>query len=73
MVIELHDLKEVGFAIYKIRTDKNMTLGELGKRTGITKGTLSAFENGNITKLSLTKLTEISKALEMDLKFGFVK
>lgn len=58
----------VGKRIRKLREDKRLTLEELSKRTGISKGFLSDAENGN-RNMSSQNLLKIANALNASLDY----
>lgn len=52
--------------IKKIRTEKELTLGEVAKRTGFTKGLISKIENNKVSP-PVSTLVKIAKALDVSL------
>lgn len=57
----------MGYKIKEIRESKRMTQDELAKKSGISRGTISALENGH-EKTSTTKtLEKIAKALDSSI------
>lgn len=71
--IELYK-KQFGINLKKIRESKNMTqfdlataINDLSSESSIEKTTISRIENGR-TNVTLTTLTKLSLALEIDIK-----
>lgn len=58
---------KIKILVKKIREEKNMTLEELSKKSGISKGNLSKIENQEIDP-KISTLIQISKALEVELE-----
>ena len=59
-------------AIKIIRKMKGVTLPDLAKRAGISKGYLSQLENGLCSEPTLKMLLKISNAMKLDF-FDFLK
>ena len=57
----------VGKRLKKLRRDKNITLMQLAKKTGINEATLSRIESGAIKLRQLDKLSKIASALDVTL------
>jgi len=64
------DEKEIISKIQSLRKSKRMTLGELAKRTGLTKGYLSQIENSTKTP-PFSTLDKIAYALGVDITYFF--
>lgn len=54
---------EMGEKIYHLRTQKGMTLEELGNMVGVGKNTIKKWESGTITNMKRDKILKVSKAL----------
>ena len=55
---------EIGQFIKRLREKKGMTSEELGKRLGVTKGTISRYENGS-RKISMDDIPKFALALDV--------
>lgn len=53
----------MGEKIYKLRTEKEMTLEELGDLVGVGKSTVRKWETGLIANMRRDKISKIAKAL----------
>ncbi len=60
--------KIIGSKIKELRNNKNMTLKELSKKTGLSTGFLSQLERG-LTSIATDSLFNIADALEVDLSY----
>ena len=58
--------KEIGRRIYEKRTEKEMTLKELGSRVGVASTTILRYEKGEISKIKLPVIESIANVLEVD-------
>lgn len=58
--------KIIAQRIKKIRTEKELTLEDVAKRTGLTKGLLSKIENNKVSP-PISTLVKIAKALSISL------
>src|SRR4030067_48805 len=65
------DEKEIISKVQRLRKSKRMTLGELAKRTGLTKGYLSQIENACKTP-PFSTLDKIAYALGVDITYFLV-
>jgi transcriptional regulator with XRE-family HTH domain len=65
------DEKEIILKIQNLRKSQRVTLGELAKRTGLTKGYLSQIENSFKTP-PFSTLDKIAYALGVDITYFFV-
>lgn len=54
----------MGYKIREIREAKNMTQEELAEKSGISRGTISALENGSERNTTSKTLLKIARALE---------
>lgn len=54
---------EMGQKIYNLRTQKGMTLEELGNMVGVGKSTVRKWENGMIANMKRDKILKVSEAL----------
>ena len=55
---------EMGEKIKMLRTQKSMTLEELGDRVGVGKSTVRKWENGMIANMRRDKIAKIANALD---------
>jgi len=68
MKINIYDLKEIGFIIYKARMKKGYTQSQLGVLCFESKNNISSIENGNGKRLTFERITKILKPLNIELK-----
>lgn len=61
-----HILRDVGPRLRNLRTERNLTLGELAEQTGISLSTLSRLENGQ-RKPTLEMLLSLSRRYQVPL------
>lgn len=54
----------MGYKIKEVREGKNMTQDELSKKSGVSRGTISALENGTSRSTTTKTLTKIARALD---------
>lgn len=54
----------MGYKIKEVREEKNMTQDELSKKSGVSRGTISALENGTSRATTTKTLTKIARALD---------
>ncbi len=54
---------EMGKKIYTLRTQKGLTLEELGNMVGVGKSTVRKWENGMIANMKRDKIMKVSEAL----------
>lgn len=54
----------MGQKIYELRTQKGLTLEELGNMVGVGKSTVRKWENGIIANMKRDKILEVSRALD---------
>lgn len=55
---------EMGQKIYNLRTNKGMTLEELGNKVGVGKSTVRKWENGMIANMRRDKISKLAEALD---------
>ncbi len=60
---------ELGDRIRLLRTQKNMTLEELGELVGVGKSTVRKWENGMIANMRRDKIAKVAKALDVSPAF----
>ena len=60
------DVTIIGQRIKARREDLGLTLDDVAMRTGITKATLSRYENGVFSRLKVPILESIARALEIE-------
>ena len=54
----------MGYRIRELREGKNMTQEELSNKSGVSRGTISALENGDQYTTTTKTLLKIAKALD---------
>jgi transcriptional regulator with XRE-family HTH domain len=59
---------QLGTRIARLREEKNLTLGELERRSGVTKGYLSQLERGAATNPSLEAVRKIARGLDVPVE-----
>lgn len=57
----------MGFRVKEIREEKKFTQEELEKRSGISRQTISAIENGKVKYVSSRTLMALAAALEVQI------
>lgn len=65
--IEKIDLHLFGSRLRAAREIRNLTQAELGERVGLSKGSISKYENGVVEELDLNLLARFTQALEVDV------
>lgn len=63
---------EIGKKVKQLRVEKELTLKDLSEMTNLSTGFLSQLERG-LTTVAIDSLEQISKALNVDLSFFFIK
>lgn len=63
---QMKDQMTIGEKINELRKEKNMTMLELSKKSGISAATLSHWKKGD-TKPQLVALSKVAAALDCDL------
>ena len=53
----------MGYRIKEVREEKNMTQEELAEKSGVSRGTISALENGSMRNTGSKTLLRIASAL----------
>ena len=53
------------FNLYEKRKEKNLTLEQLGKKVGVSKGTVKKWESGYIKNMRRDKILRLSQALDV--------
>lgn len=56
-------MREISTRMKNKRLERGMSLQELANLTGITKSTLSRYENGNIRNMPFGKISDVARAL----------
>lgn len=56
-------MMEIGTKIYNLRTQRGMTLEELGKKVGVSKSTVRKWEQGIIANMKRDKIAKLAFAL----------
>lgn len=60
---------EIGERINKLRTEKGMTLEELGNKVGVAKSTVRKWEKGMIQNMRRDKVVSLAKALDCSIEY----
>lgn len=61
----------MGYKIREVREEKNMTQEELSVKSGVSRGTISALENGTSRATTTKTLEKIARALEITVDLLF--
>jgi len=64
--IDKIDLEKLGLSIKKYREAKNMSQTELGEKIGLTKATVSKYEDGKIKKIDIKLIAKLTHVLEVE-------
>jgi len=64
--IDKIDLEKLGLSIKKYREAKNMSQTELGEKIGLTKATVSKYEDGKIKKIDIKLIAKLTNVLEVE-------
>jgi len=62
----------VGYRIKEVREAKKMTQEELSKKSGVSRGTISALENGTVRTTTTKTLARIALALDTKVENIFL-
>ncbi len=57
----------MGYRIKEVREEKRMTQEELAKKSGVSRGTISALENGSMRSTGSKTLLRIASALGVSI------
>ena len=63
------DYGKIGLRMKQRREELDLTLTEVGKRTGNSASVVSRWENGDIKSLKTTKLRDIAEALDTSVEY----
>lgn len=55
----------IGEKLKKLREEQNLTLEEVGKRTGTTKQTIGRYENGEISNIPYDRIESLAKCFSV--------
>lgn len=61
----------MGYRIKEVREQKHMTQEELAERSGVSRGTISALENGSMRNTGSKTLLRIASALGVSIDHIF--
>lgn len=61
----------MGYKIKELREQKKMTQAELSEKSGVSRGTISALENGTSRATTTKTLAKIASALETTVDILF--
>lgn len=61
----------MGYKIRELREAKKMTQEELANKSGVSRGTISALENGSMRNTTSKTLLKLSKALDTSVEHIF--
>lgn len=64
----MYDVVAIGQRIKARREQLGLTLDDVAQRIGVTKGTVSRYENGVIARLKVPVLESIARVLDMEPK-----
>lgn len=64
--VRMENNNKIGERIKKIRTDKGLTLQELGEKVGLSHASLSKYESGDVSNIPITRIYDISRALQVE-------
>ena len=64
--IDKIDFVELGKSIKKFREAKNMSQTDLGDKVGLSKATISKYEDGKIKKIDIKLIAAMTRALEVE-------
>ena len=56
----------IGMIIKDARTSKNMTMKYVAERVGVSEGTISRWESGNIKNMRRDKIAKLASTLDLD-------
>lgn len=57
----------MGYKIKEIREEREMTQEELSRKSGVSRGTISALENGTVRATTTKTLLKIAAALDTSI------
>jgi transcriptional regulator with XRE-family HTH domain len=66
------DIANIGLLIAAKRHKKGLTQIDLAKKTGLSRATLNALENGRLSELGFNKIVRILAALDCDMQVANV-
>ena len=61
----------MGYRIKEVRESKNMTQEELADKSGVSRGTISALENGSLRNTTSKTLLKLAQALDTSVECIF--
>lgn len=59
---------EIGLAVHSKRREMGLTQAELAKRSGLSRATISALENGMLAELGINRLLALLETLGLTLQ-----
>ena len=62
------DLFDIGLKVKEVRRLSDLTQPELAQRSGVSRATIAALENGKLGELGFVKLSKILAVVGLDLK-----
>lgn len=72
LIFDMDDT-ELGYYFYQQRKKKKLNIPQLSKIAGVSRSTISLFENGKLSSISLTNVRKLSEALCLELKYCLLK
>ncbi len=60
-------LDNIGKSVHQQRRSMNLTIEKLAERSGVSVSLISRMERGDVNNISVKKLTDIARALDMQV------
>lgn len=57
----------MGYKIKEVRESRKMTQEELSEKSGVSRGTISALENGSVRTTTTKTLVKLARALDVSV------
>ena len=65
-------LDNIGKLVHQQRRSMNLTIEKLAERSGVSVSLISRMERGDVNNISVKKLTDIARALDMQVGDFFI-